>query len=116
MIRSATPAMSPPSGPPESESVPAPSEPTPWALGLIVAVACAAFVACLLIGVAELLGGIAWWMGVGAMAIVIVGLAWVLWDLRLRPVWRWIVAGTYVGLLTGTCASVVLMVAGVVSG
>ena len=89
-------------------SVAPPPEPTPWALGLLVATALALFSACLLVGINDLIGGIRWWLGWIATAVVAVGIAWTLCDLRLRPVWRWLVAGSYVGLLAGLGAGVVL--------
>ena len=83
-------------------------EPTPWALGLIVTKVLAVFNAGLLVGINELIGDIRWWFGWLAMAIVAVGIAWTLWDLRMRPVWRWLVAGSYVGLLAGLGSGIVL--------
>ena len=83
-------------------------EPTPWALGLIVTTVLAVFNAGLLVGINELIGDIRWWFGWLAMAIVAVGIAWTLWDLRMRPVWRWLVAGSYIGLLAGLGSGIVL--------
>ena len=84
------------------------AEPTPWALGLIVTTVLAVFNAGLLVGINELIGDIRWWLGWLAMAIVGVGIAWTLWDLRMRPVWRWLVAGSYIGLLAGLGSGIVL--------
>ena len=52
-------------------SVAPPPEPTPWALGLlVVATALALFSACLLVGINGLIGGIRWWLGWIATAVV----------------------------------------------
>lgn len=88
------------------------SEPTPWVLGLIVTAAFALFATMLLVGVYELIGGLQRWLGVAAVAVVCIGLGWTLWDLRERPVWRWIVWGMLIGLLSGAGSSVALLALG----
>lgn len=93
---------------------PTAGEPTPWGLGLLVTVACAAFAACVLVGVDQLLGRIVWWLGPIAAAIVAMGVGWPLWDLRERPVWRWIAWGTYIGLLAGVGSAISLHAIGAV--
>lgn len=87
-------------------------EPTPWTLGLLVTAVCALFCTFLLVGVYELIGGAVRWLGVLAVAVVCVGLGWTLWDLRDRPVWRWIVWGSMIGLLAGIGSSVALWALG----
>ncbi|GAA1481318.1 DUF2537 domain-containing protein [Gordonia sinesedis] len=88
------------------------TEPTPWALGLIVTCASALFAAFLLIGVYGLIGGIKPWLGVLAVVIVAGGIGWTLWDLRDRPVWRWLVWGALVGFLAGIGSSIALLALG----
>ncbi|GAB90621.1 hypothetical protein GORHZ_113_00020 [Gordonia rhizosphera NBRC 16068] len=87
-------------------------EPTPWVLGMIVTTACALFATFMVVGVYELIGGFARWLGVAAAVVVCGGLGWMLWDLRERPVWRWIVWGSLIGLLAGLGSSVALAVLG----
>lgn len=87
-------------------------EPTPWALGLIVAVASSVFAALLLIGVYGLIGGIRPWLGVLAVFVVAGGIGWTLWDLRDRPVWRWLVWGAMIGFLAGVGSAVALAILG----
>ncbi|MBD0023640.1 DUF2537 domain-containing protein [Gordonia pseudamarae] len=87
---------------------PGQAEATPWGLGVLVTVVLAVFSACLLVGINDLLGDIRWWLGWLAMAIVACGIAWTLWDLRMLPVWRWLVGGSYVGMLSGLGSGVVL--------
>jgi VIT1/CCC1 family predicted Fe2+/Mn2+ transporter len=87
-------------------------EPTPWGLGIIVTIACALFATFLLVGVYELIGGLVPWLGVAAVVVVTVGLGWTLWDLRDRPVWRWIVWGSLIGLLAGSGSAVALLALG----
>ncbi|AZG45372.1 DUF2537 domain-containing protein [Gordonia insulae] len=88
------------------------AEPTPWVLGLLVTVCFAVFTTCLLVGVYELIGGVVRWLGVAAVLVVAVGLGWTLWDLRDRPVWRWIVWGSIIGLLAGLGSSIALLALG----
>ncbi|MYR06603.1 DUF2537 domain-containing protein [Gordonia sp. SID5947] len=88
------------------------AEPTPWVLGLMVSAVCALFATCLLVGVYELIGGVWSWLGLAAVVVVTVGLGWTLWDLRERPVWRWIVWGSVIGLLAGFGSSVALLAMG----
>lgn len=90
----------------------APHEPTPWALGLFVTAACALFWTFVLVGVYELIGAALAWLGVLAVAVVCLGLGWTLWDLRDRPVWRWIVWGSVIGLLAGLGSSIALSALG----
>lgn len=87
-------------------------EPTPWGLGLVITAASALFATLLLLGVYELIGGVAAWLGVASAGIVCIGLGWTLWELRERPVWRWIVWGFAVGLLAGFGSSIALCVLG----
>ncbi|WP_051989695.1 DUF2537 domain-containing protein [Gordonia soli] len=87
-------------------------EPTPWVTGLMVSAIFAVFIAFLLVGVYELVGQLAQWVGVGAVGIVCIGVGWTLWDLRDRPVWRWIVWGTMIGLLAGIGSSIALLTMG----
>ncbi|GAA3723519.1 DUF2537 domain-containing protein [Gordonia hankookensis] len=87
-------------------------EPTPWVLGLLVSAICALFATCLLVGVYELIGGVLSWLGLAAVVVVTGGLGWTLWDLRERPVWRWIVWGSIIGLLAGFGSTVALLAMG----
>ncbi|MGV9710940.1 DUF2537 domain-containing protein [Gordonia sp. NPDC003424] len=87
-------------------------EPTPWALGLFVTAVFALFWTFVLVGVYELIGGVEHWLGVIAAAVVCIGLGWTLWDLRDRPVWRWIVWGSVIGLLAGLGSSIALLALG----
>ncbi|MEE4025624.1 DUF2537 domain-containing protein [Gordonia sp. PKS22-38] len=87
-------------------------EPTPWVLGLFVTVFHALFATLLLVGVYDLIGGFVTWLGLLAVLVVAGGLGWTLWDLRDRPVWRWIVWGALIGLLAGLGSSVALMALG----
>ncbi|MFW0785416.1 DUF2537 domain-containing protein [Gordonia sp. CPCC 206044] len=88
------------------------TEPTPWGLGLIVTTSAALFATFLLVGVYELIGGVLSWLGLIAVLVVCVGLGWTLWDLRERPVWRWVVWGAVIGLLAGFGSSVALFALG----
>ncbi|MXP22691.1 DUF2537 domain-containing protein [Gordonia sp. HNM0687] len=87
-------------------------EPTPWALGLLVTLVSAVFATLLLVGVYELIGSLVTWLGLAAVFVVSIGLGWTLWDLRDRPVWRWIVWGALIGLLAGLGSSIVLLALG----
>ncbi|MFW0795812.1 DUF2537 domain-containing protein [Gordonia sp. CPCC 205515] len=87
-------------------------EPTPWVLGLFVTAVCALFWTFVLVGVYQLIGAAISWLGVLAVAVVCVGLGWTLWDLRDRPVWRWIVWGSVIGLLAGLGSAIALCALG----
>ncbi|MED5800015.1 DUF2537 domain-containing protein [Gordonia sp. Z-3] len=87
-------------------------EPTPWVLGLLVTLISAVFATLLLVGVYELIGSLVTWLGLAAVLVVALGMGWTLWDLRARPVWRWIVWGALIGLLAGLGSSIVLLALG----
>lgn len=87
-------------------------EPTPWVLGLLVTLISAVFATLLLVGVYELIGSLVTWLGLAAVLVVALGMGWTLWDLRERPVWRWIVWGALIGLLAGLGSSIVLLALG----
>ena len=87
-------------------------ESTPWALGLMVTAIFAVFATLLVVGVYSLIAAINRGLGVGAVVVVCGGLGWTLWDLQDRPVWRWIVWGSLIGLLAGFGSSLALMALG----
>lgn len=87
-------------------------EPTPWALGMIVGVACALFAAFVLVGVYLLIGEILRFLGIAAVLVVAGGLGWTLWEFRTRPVWRWVVWGLLLGFLAGVASSIALLALG----
>ncbi|WP_244970889.1 DUF2537 domain-containing protein [Gordonia jinghuaiqii] len=91
---------------------PAGTEPTPWALGIIVTAVCALFAAFVLVGVYFLIGGILRFLGIAAVVVVAGGLGWTLWEFRARPVWRWVVWGLLIGFLAGIASSTALLVMG----
>ena len=88
------------------------AEPTPWGYGAIVPVICAVFATLVLLGLYELIAGAQRWLGVLAVVVVAGGLGWTLWELRVRPVWRWIVWGLLLGMLAGFASSVALFAMG----
>lgn len=87
-------------------------EPTPWILGITVTAVFAVFTTLIVVGVYSLIGSIARFLGVAAVVVVCAGLGWTLWDLRDRPVWRWIVWGSMIGLLAGFGSSMALLALG----
>lgn len=85
-------------------------EPTPWVLGLIVAACAAAASAFVLTGIYALLDRIHPAVGILTVLLVAGGLGWTGWELRDRPVWRWLVWGGLLGLTAGVLASVSLVI------
>ncbi|MFW0791463.1 DUF2537 domain-containing protein [Gordonia sp. CPCC 205333] len=83
-------------------------EPTPWVLGLTVAAVMLVFSAGVLLGIFELVDSISELAAVAVIAIVAIGLASTLWELRVKAVWRWIAWGTLLGLLAGFGSAAVL--------
>ncbi|WP_245549777.1 DUF2537 domain-containing protein [Gordonia effusa] len=83
-------------------------EPTPWVLGLTVAAIMLIFSTGVLVGIFELIDSFSELAAVASVAIVAVGLASTLWELRVKAVWRWIAWGTLLGLLAGLSSAAVL--------
>lgn len=91
---------------------PDPAAPTPWGFGIPVSVFAALFNALLLVTVYQLIGEIAPVLGLFAVLVVCGGMGMAAWEVRTRAVWRWVVWGTGVGLLSGLGASAMLMILG----
>jgi hypothetical protein len=86
--------------------------PTPWGTGLTVA----AFVALVIGGSIVVLGvGLARLhplVAIGLNLVAVGGLAPTVWGWRRRPVWRWFVLGSAIGVAVGWLALLALAVQG----
>lgn len=74
---------------------------TPWFTGIALAVFSAAFVTVAMVTFATELAEIDVFISVLLSVMVAAGLAPTLWRMRRRPVWRWFVYGTMVGIPAG---------------
>lgn len=77
------------------------SSDTPWFTGVSLAVFTAAFVTVATIAFASELAKINVALAVLLSVTVAAGLSPTLWRMRGRPIWRWVVYGTMVGIPAG---------------
>ncbi|SEH64104.1 Protein of unknown function [Mycolicibacterium rutilum] len=73
-------------------------ESTPWAMGLTVAAFVAAIIAAAIVVLSLGLMRVHGLLAVGLNLIAVGGLAPTVWGWRDRPVWRWFVLGSGVGV------------------
>ena len=73
-------------------------ESTPWAMGLTVAAFVAAFVAVAIVVLSLGLMRLNPLLAIGLNLVAVGGLAPTVWGWRNRPVWRWFVLGSGVGV------------------
>lgn len=85
---------------------------TPWGTGLTVALFVAAIVAAAVIVLSLGLVRVHPLLAVGLNAVAVGGLAPTVWGWRRRPVWRWFVLGSGVGVAIGWIATVALALSG----
>lgn len=85
---------------------------TPWGTGLTVALFVAAIVAAAVIVLSLGLVRVHPLLAVGLNAVAVGGLAPTVWGWRRRPVWRWFVLGSGVGVVIGWIATVALALSG----
>jgi len=81
-----------------------PSEPTPWATGLIVSAMAAAIVGVALLSLSQDLASNGAGVVVLANGLVAAGLTPSLWLARATPIWRWIAYGTAAGIVVAWIA------------
>lgn len=91
------------------------SEATPWGTGLTVAGFVAAVTAAAIIVLSLGLTRVHPLLAVGLNIVAVGGLAPTVWTWRTRPVWRWFVLGSGVGVGVGWLA-LLAMAAGGVTG
>lgn len=84
---------------------PPPAAPTPWATGLTVAAFVAALVAGSIVVLNMGLTRVNPLLAVALNVIAVGGLAPTVWSWRRRPVWRWFVLGSGVGVAIGWIAT-----------
>lgn len=89
-------------------------ESTPWGTGLTVAALVAAVVAAAVIVLSMGLIQVHPLLAVGLNLVAVGGLAPTVWGWRSRPVWRWFVLGSAVGVAGGWIALVALTLGGAV--
>jgi hypothetical protein len=87
-------------------------EATPWGTGLTVAGFVAAVVAAAIIVLSLGLNRVNPLLAVGLNVVAVGGLAPTVWGWRARPVWRWFVLGSGVGVVVGWLVTVALALGG----
>jgi hypothetical protein len=85
---------------------------TPWGTGLTVAGFVAAVVAAAIIVLTLGLNRVNPLLAVGLNIVAVGGLAPTVWGWRARPVWRWFVLGSGVGVAVGWIAAIALALGG----
>ena len=85
---------------------------TPWALGLTVAAFVAAVIAAAVVVLSLGLTRVHPLLAIGLNAVAVGGLAPTVWGWRKKPVWRWFVLGTGVGVAAAWLALLALAVSG----
>lgn len=81
---------------------------TPWGTGLTVAAFVAAVTAAAIIVLSLGLLRVHPLLAVGLNAVAVGGLAPTVWGWRVRPVWRWFVWGTGLGVALGWIATLAI--------
>ncbi len=97
----------------DRDGLPDHDEPTPWTLGVLIAVLSGVFVTCLLIGLYDVVAQSHVLLGLAAVLVVCGGAAPTAWTWRRKPVLRWLSWGAMVGLSAGGLIVVLLAAAGV---
>jgi hypothetical protein len=92
------------------------SEATPWGTGLTVAGFVAAMTAATIIVLSLGLTRVHPMLAVGLNLVAVGGLAPTVWGWRARPVWRWFVYGSGVGVAGAWLALLALAIGGWVQG
>lgn len=90
-------------------------EATPWGTGLTVAAFVAAVTAGAIIVLSLGLTKVHPLLAVGLNVVAVGGLAPTVWDWRTRPVWRWFVLGSGVGVAVGWLALIAMAIGSVVA-
>jgi hypothetical protein len=85
---------------------------TPWALGLTVAAFVSAVIAAAVVVLSLGLTRVHPLLAIGLNAVAVGGLAPTVWGWRKKPVWRWFVLGTGVGVAAAWLALLALAVSG----
>jgi hypothetical protein len=93
-----------------------PSTSTPWGTGLTVAGFVAALVAAAIVVLSLGLSRVHPLLALGLNVVAVGGLAPTVWGWRSRPVWRWFVLGSGVGVAIGWIAAIALVVGGAAQG
>ncbi|RVW06777.1 DUF2537 domain-containing protein [Rhodococcus spongiicola] len=83
------------------------AEPTPWGTGLLVSAFAAIFTLVGVVAFGTALANIHPLLGAGFNLVVVGGAAPTLWRWRRAPVWRWVVYGVAVGVVSGWTALLV---------
>ena len=86
------------------------NEPTPWGTGLTVAAFVAALITATIIVLSLGLTRVHPMLAVGLNLVAVGGLAPTVWGWRTRPVWRWFVLGSGVGVALGWIAVLAIVV------
>ncbi|MET4428991.1 MULTISPECIES: DUF2537 domain-containing protein [unclassified Mycolicibacterium] len=87
-------------------------EATPWGTGLTVAAFVAALTAAAIIVLSLGLTRVHPLLAVGLNIVAVGGLAPTVWGWRTRPVWRWFVLGSAVGVAIGWLAMLAIVLGG----
>lgn len=87
-------------------------EATPWGTGLTVAAFIAALTAAAIIVLSLGLTRVHPLLAVGLNIVAVGGLAPTVWGWRTRPVWRWFVLGSAVGVAIGWVAMLAIVLGG----
>jgi hypothetical protein len=87
-------------------------EATPWGTGLTVAAFVAALTAAAIIVLSLGLTRVHPLLAVGLNIVAVGGLAPTVWGWRTRPVWRWFVLGSAVGVAIGWVAMLAIVLGG----
>lgn len=85
---------------------------TPWGTGLTVAFFVAAVVAAAVVVLSLGLTRVHPLLAVGLNAVAVGGLAPTVWTWRTRPVWRWFVLGSGVGVAVGWIVTIATALSG----
>lgn len=95
-----------------SDDLPRRAADTPWGTGLTVALFVATVVAAAIIVLSLGLSRVHPLIAVGLNVVAVGGLAPTVWGWRARPVWRWFVLGSGVGVGVGWLAAVAMVLGG----
>lgn len=87
-------------------------EATPWGTGLTVAAFVAALTSAAIIVLSLGLTRVHPLLAVGLNIVAVGGLAPTVWGWRTRPVWRWFVLGSAVGVAIGWLAMLAIVLGG----